>query len=106
VTYRDTCGTLQGLLAHQGAGEAPCGYCLHGEAAARISAESIPGRPSRPAAAPVLPEEIRRRREELLAAVGVTGRAARRAIAARDDLAARRDARRGTRGSTPARRAG
>ena len=98
------CGTLQGLLAHQGAGEDPCGYCLQGDAAARIAAEGIPGRPASPAppqVPPGLAEEIRRHREELLAAVGMTG--GRRAREARDDLAARRDARRG---SDPARRAG
>ena len=45
TTYRDTCGSLRGMIAHQSAGENPCGWCVTAEAAARLSAEAITWRP-------------------------------------------------------------
>lgn len=44
TTYRDACGTLRGMIAHQSAGEEACGWCAHAEAAARLSAEAGPSR--------------------------------------------------------------
>lgn len=55
MTYRETCGTLRGALAHQRAGEPLCGWCLLAEAAARIRAEGIPQRLS---PAPGTPEAL------------------------------------------------
>ena len=43
-TYREVCGGLRGMLAHQAAGEEPCGWCLYAERAARLAAEGIPRR--------------------------------------------------------------
>lgn len=42
TTYRDVCGTLRGMIAHQSAGEDPCGWCRGAEAVARLSAEGVP----------------------------------------------------------------
>jgi hypothetical protein len=41
VTFRETCGTLRGMLAHQAAGESPCGWCAQAEQAARLTAEAM-----------------------------------------------------------------
>lgn len=46
TTYRDCCGTLRGMIAHQAAGERPCGWCVQAETAARLSAEAVTWRPS------------------------------------------------------------
>lgn len=42
TTYRQICGSLRGMIAHQSAGEQPCGWCLQGETAARLAAEAAP----------------------------------------------------------------
>ena len=46
TTYRDCCGTLRGMIAHQAAGEAPCGWCRQAENTARLAAEGITWRPT------------------------------------------------------------
>jgi hypothetical protein len=46
TTYRDVCGTLRGMIAHQSAGEDPCGWCRQAETAARLAAEAVTWRPS------------------------------------------------------------
>ena len=43
--YRDCCGSLAGMIAHQSAGEKPCGWCAQAETAARLAAEAITWRP-------------------------------------------------------------
>lgn len=48
VTYRESCGTARGAMAHQHAGERLCGWCAEAEAAARLRAEAYPSRPARP----------------------------------------------------------
>lgn len=40
TTFREVCGTLRGMLAHQAAGEAPCGWCAQAERAASLAAEA------------------------------------------------------------------
>ena len=40
TTFREVCGGLRGMLAHQAAGEAPCGWCLKAEQVARLTAEA------------------------------------------------------------------
>lgn len=45
---RETCGTRAGLMAHQSAGERPCGWCDYAQQARRIAAEGIPSRPTPP----------------------------------------------------------
>jgi hypothetical protein len=54
TTYRGSCGSLPGLVAHQSAGEKPCGWCAQAGASARLAAEAITWRPS-PVAAPFEP---------------------------------------------------
>jgi hypothetical protein len=39
---RETCGTVAGILAHQRAGEARCGFCERAGAVAALEAEGIP----------------------------------------------------------------
>jgi hypothetical protein len=46
TTYRDCCGTLRGMVAHQSAGEHPCGWCVRAETAARLEAEAVTWRPA------------------------------------------------------------
>lgn len=46
TTYRDSCGTLPGLIDHQSAAEKPCGWCAAAEASARLAAEAITWRPA------------------------------------------------------------
>ena len=41
TTFREVCGGLRGMLAHQAAGEDPCGWCLHAEQVARLAAEAL-----------------------------------------------------------------
>lgn len=48
VTYRESCGTPRGAMAHQRGGERLCGWCAAAEAAARLRAEAYPSRPSAP----------------------------------------------------------
>jgi hypothetical protein len=43
---RPSCGTLAGLLAHQAAGERPCGTCVYEDAVRRFAAEGLPCRPT------------------------------------------------------------
>jgi hypothetical protein len=38
---RENCGSVRGALAHQAAGEWPCGWCVHAEQVARLTAERI-----------------------------------------------------------------
>ena len=73
---REACGTKDGALAHQRNAEPWCGWCLHAEATARVAAEGVPARPSRPPAAPegpsrayvdVTAEQARAHRERLVA---------------------------------------
>lgn len=63
---RESCGTLAGLLAHQAAGEKPCGTCALEDAVRRITAEGVPTRPT-PAGwlAPVTREQAALNRAEL-----------------------------------------
>jgi hypothetical protein len=42
VFARPQCGTPQGALAHQAAGEPWCGWCRHAERLAALQAEGIP----------------------------------------------------------------
>ena len=44
--YRQSCGSLAGIIAHQSAGERPCGWCVQAEVAARLAAEAITWRPA------------------------------------------------------------
>jgi hypothetical protein len=46
TTYRDSCGSLRGMIDHQSAGEEPCGWCASAEMTARLSAEAITRRPA------------------------------------------------------------
>ena len=46
TTYRHSCGSLAGMIAHQTAGEQPCGWCVQAETAARLAAEAITWRPA------------------------------------------------------------
>jgi hypothetical protein len=46
TVYRESCGTLRGMIAHQSAGEQPCGWCAQAETAARLASEAITWRPS------------------------------------------------------------
>ena len=48
AVYRDVCGSLRGMIAHQSAGEEPCGWCVQAETAARLAAEAVTWKPSRP----------------------------------------------------------
>jgi hypothetical protein len=48
ITYRDSCGSLRGMIAHQSAGETPCGWCVQAETTARLTAEAVTRRPERP----------------------------------------------------------
>lgn len=66
---RETCGSVSGLLAHQAAGEKPCGTCAYADQVRRISAEGIPARPSSPHCAPVTPQDAAQHRADLLAEV-------------------------------------
>jgi hypothetical protein len=50
TTYRDVCGTLRGMIAHQSADEDPCGWCAQAETAARLGAEAVTWKPVRPSA--------------------------------------------------------
>lgn len=43
---RPSCGTLAGLLAHQAAGEKPCGTCAFEDGIRRLAAEGLPSRPT------------------------------------------------------------
>ena len=45
TTYRDCCGSLAGMIAHQSAGEKPCGWCVQAETAARLAAEAVTWHP-------------------------------------------------------------
>jgi hypothetical protein len=36
---RETCGTVEGWLAHQATSEPPCGFCVRAERVALIEAE-------------------------------------------------------------------
>jgi hypothetical protein len=59
TTYRDVCGSLRGMIAHQSAGERPCGWCAQAENATRLAAEAVTwpsfsGMPS-PSSAPLKP---------------------------------------------------
>lgn len=56
---RPECGTVDGLRAHQGAQEWPCGWCVHAESVARLAAERhapLPWTPDRELLEPVTPE--------------------------------------------------
>lgn len=58
AVYRDCCGTLRGMIAHQSAGEEPCGWCAQAETAARLAAEAVTWKPSPSGALePVGPEQ-------------------------------------------------
>jgi hypothetical protein len=58
MTFRETCGTLGGAVAHQAAGEPLCGACTYADQLLRISAEGIPSRPKPPGwLAPVTPDQ-------------------------------------------------
>lgn len=52
---RPECGTVQGLLAHQHAREYPCGWCVHAESVARLTAEKHAPLPMAPSRALLLP---------------------------------------------------
>jgi hypothetical protein len=45
TTYRECCGSLRGMIAHQSAGERPCGWCVQAETATRLAAEAVTWRP-------------------------------------------------------------
>jgi hypothetical protein len=55
ITYRDCCGTLRGMIAHQTAGEAPCGWCVQAEAVARLATEGFHRYPDSPGQAAAVP---------------------------------------------------
>jgi hypothetical protein len=46
MTYTELCGTARGALAHQAAGESPCGWCLVAAPAARSRSGGVAGPPS------------------------------------------------------------
>ena len=70
TVYRDVCGTLRGMVAHQAAAEEPCGWCAHAETAARLSAESVTWHAPRPdPLKPVSPERAAVNRAVLAAEV-------------------------------------
>ena len=81
MSYRESCGTARGALAHQTAGEPLCGWCLEAETAARLRAEAVP---RRPAPAPGT-------REECLAPVTPAQAAVNRAVLAAETEAWERD---------------
>lgn len=70
TTYRDSCGSLRGMIAHQSAGERPCGWCTAAETAVRLSAEAVTWKPV-PAGAfdPVTPEQAKANADLLAAEV-------------------------------------
>lgn len=47
ATYRESCGTVRGMIGHQAAGEEPCGWCVQAEAVARLASEAVTRRPVR-----------------------------------------------------------
>lgn len=53
TTYRQSCGTHQGLILHSAAGEFPCGECRLGELTRRAEVEAWPAGFGRLAAAPI-----------------------------------------------------
>jgi hypothetical protein len=53
---RPTCGTKHGFLEHQAASEWPCGWCIHAERVARLTAERLAPAVS-PGYAPVTPDQ-------------------------------------------------
>lgn len=58
TTFRPSCGTLPGMIAHQSAGEQACGWCLQAEAVARLAAEAAtPGARGGNVLEPVSPEQ-------------------------------------------------
>lgn len=59
VTYRESCGTARGAMAHQACGERLCGWCAEAEAMARLRAEAVPGRTSVPGEDLLLPVTAR-----------------------------------------------
>jgi hypothetical protein len=67
TTFREVCGTLRGMLAHQAAGESPCGWCAQAERAARLAAEALQLTPPAPVGGflPVTEEEASVHREVL-----------------------------------------
>lgn len=71
TTFRETCGTLRGMLAHQAAGEAPCGWCAQAERAAALAAEAARPQPAGPSGRflPVTATEAEEHRRVLEAAV-------------------------------------
>lgn len=90
MTYRESCGSVRGVLDHQAARERLCGFCAQAEAVARAAAEGVPERPPpRPdGLAPVTARQQSVHRNVLLAALdGFEG------YAEGDELARRRAAR-------------
>jgi hypothetical protein len=70
TTYRDVCGSLRGMIAHQGTGEDPCGWCLQAETAARLGAEAVTWKAPRPdSLEPVSSEQATANRAVLAAEV-------------------------------------
>ncbi|TMR92406.1 hypothetical protein [Nonomuraea basaltis] len=56
TTYRDECGTHEGLRLHQDHNERPCGRCVEGESQRLLMAKLFPEMvPARPAPAPLVP---------------------------------------------------
>jgi hypothetical protein len=53
---RAACGTVRGVLEHQAAREWPCGWCVHAERVARLSAERLASLPE-DRLLPVTPEQ-------------------------------------------------
>ena len=75
TTYRDDCGSLRGMIAHQAAGEQPCGWCRQAETAARLAAEAVTWRPDAAGLpGPVTGEQAAANRAALAAEAGESER--------------------------------
>ena len=75
ATYRDCCGSLRGMIAHQSAGEKPCGWCAQAETAARLAAEAVTWKPARAGALePVSSEQAAVNRAVLAAEIEASER--------------------------------
>ena len=73
TTFREVCGGLRGMLAHQAADEAPCGWCAQAERAAFLAAEASHPMPPDPGFLPVTEEEAAANRAMLLAELQAYG---------------------------------
>jgi hypothetical protein len=69
TTYRLSCGTHLGLIAHQASDEPPCGECRHSELVRLVSVEAWPVALWHPAAPPISREQAERNLAALMDAM-------------------------------------